>query len=381
MKSLLRSLKIVESTLREGEQFQNAFFKPKERLYIAKLLDKIGVDCIELANPAISQQAKIDCENIFNAKIKAKIFVHCRCTKSDIDAALSCKIDGINLFLATSPILAKYSHGKGIDEVSTIACELIQYIKNANKNLEIRFSCEDTFRSNLEDVISIYNKVSHIGVDRVGIADTVGVAFPSSVFEVVKSVKNNINPKTEIEVHFHNDVGNANANAISALEAGATYIDTSVLGIGERNGITQLGSLLAQSYIIDKEYTKQKYNLKLLAPIERYIAHVCDIQIPFNNCLTGSSAFSHKAGVHTKAVLNNASSYEAIDPADFGCERSININNRLTGWNAVGERVNKLGLNLSTETIKIITQTIKSMSDVQTLTNNDIDRIITSYCI
>lgn len=132
----------------------------------------------------------------------------------------------------------------------------------------------------------------------------------------------------DIEFHGHNDTGCAIANAFAALQAGATHIDTSVLGIGERNGITPLGGFVARMYVVAPEYIKAKYNLPALREIENYVAKHVHIEVPFNNYITGSCAFTHKAGIHAKAMLNNPSTYECIKPEDFGVSRSIPIGHR-----------------------------------------------------
>ncbi len=103
-----------------------------------------------------------------------------------------------------------------------------------------------------------------------------------------------------------------------ALEAGATHIDTSVLGIGERNGITPLGGLIARMYTADREGILKKYNLSKIRDIENLVADAVSIQVPFNNYITGYCAFTHKAGIHAKAILNNPSTYEILRPEDFG---------------------------------------------------------------
>src|SRR6185369_11580496 len=105
---------------------------------------------------------------------------------------------------------------------------------------------------------------------------------------------------------------------LSALEAGATHIDTSVLGIGERNGITPLGGFVARMYTADRDYIKNKYKLENLRDIENLVADCVGVEVPFNNYITGYCAFTHKAGIHAKAILNNPSTYEILKPEDFG---------------------------------------------------------------
>ena len=155
-----------------------------------------------------------------------------------------------------------------------------------------------------------------MGVNRVGIADTVGCANPRQVYDLVRTLRGVVS--CDIECHFHNDTGCSIANAYAALEAGATHIDTSVLGIGERNGITPLGGLVARMYTADREGVMKKYRLEKLRDLENLVAESVQIQVPFNNYITGYCAFTHKAGIHAKAILNNPSTYEILRPEDFG---------------------------------------------------------------
>ena len=159
------------------------------------------------------------------------------------------------------------------------AIEVIEFVKS--QNIEIRFSSEDSFRSDLVDLLTIYQAVDKIGVNRVGIADTVGCANPRQVYDLVRTLRGVVS--CDIETHFHDDSGCAIANAFCALEAGATHIDTSVLGIGERNGITPLGGLIARMYVTDPEYVKSKYDLAALREVENLVADAVQISVPFNN--------------------------------------------------------------------------------------------------
>ena len=176
--------------------------------------------------------------------------------------------------------------------IMNAAIEVIKFVKS--KGIEIRFSSEDSFRSDLVDLLAIYSAVDKAGVNRVGIADTVGCASPRQVYELVRVLRGVVG--CDIETHFHNDTGCAIANAYCALEGGATHIDTSVLGIGERNGITPLGGLMARMLVADRDYVKSKYRLEKIKDIEDFVAEAVEVNIPFNNYITGHCAFTHKAG-------------------------------------------------------------------------------------
>ena len=247
---------------------------------------------------------------------------------------------------------------KALTRSSKLPQEVLGYL--GRQNVEMRFSTEDSLRSNPEDLYRVYEAVDQMGVNRVGIADTVGIGTPRQIYDLVAGLRERV--RADIEFHGHNDTGCAIANAFAALEAGATHIDTSVLGIGERNGITPLGGLIARMYAVSPELVA-KYNLPLLLELDRYIASLVGVDIPFNNYITGFSAFTHKAGIHAKAVLNNPSTYEILRPEDFGLTRYIHIAHRLTGWNAIRYRADQLGLTLSDEQVKAITEEIKRLSD------------------
>lgn len=367
--------KIIESTLREGEQFANAFFTTEQKIKIATMLSDFGADYIELTSPVSSPQSFEDCKTICKLGLKAKILTHVRCNMDDAKKAVECGVDGVDLVIGTSSLLREHSHGKTIEMIKSIAMEVIEYVKS--QGVEVRFSSEDSFRSDLVDLLTLYKAVDKAGVNRVGVADTVGGATPRMTYDLIRTLRSVVG--CDIETHFHDDTGCAVGNAISALEAGATHVDTSVLGIGERNGITPLGAMMARMVVSAPEYTKSKYNLKMLKHIEEYVASCVQVNIPFNNPITGATAFTHKAGIHAKAILANPSTYEIIDPSLFGLTRYVSITSRLTGWNAVKSRVVQLGYELTDDQVKEVTAKIKQMADIRPLAIDDTDSIIHAY--
>jgi homocitrate synthase len=371
----LEQFAIIESTLREGEQFANAFFTSDQKMEIARLLDAFGVEYLELTSPAASPQSRIDCERISRLGLTSKILTHVRCHMDDAKLAIDTGVDGIDVVFGTSSYLREFSHGKDIPYIIDSAIEVVEYVKS--QGLEVRFSSEDSFRSDLVDLLTVYRAVDKIGVNRVGIADTVGVANPRQVYDLVKTLRGVVH--CDIEFHGHNDTGCAVANAYCALEAGATHIDTSVLGIGERNGITPLGGLVARMYVVEPAAIRGKYNLPLLREVENYVAELVSVDVPFNNYITGYTAFTHKAGIHAKAILNNPSTYEILDPADFGLTRYVHVAHRLTGWNAIKQRAEQLQLDLSDEHVKHITTQIKVLADQRNLSLDDVDVLLRDY--
>jgi homocitrate synthase len=365
---------IIESTLREGEQFSTATFSTAQKLEIAGLLDDFGVEMIEMTSPCASPQSEADIRAVVAAGLHARILTHIRCAREDALRALDTGVGGIDIVIGTSPQLMQHSHGKSIRQIIDMAADVLGYIREQAPDIILRFSTEDTFRSRESDLLRVYLAVADMGlVNRLGVADTVGVAMPQQVYEMVHQLVRLTG--LDVEFHGHNDSGCAIANAYAALEGGATHIDTTVLGIGERNGITSLGGLIARLYTLNRAYVS-KYNLTLLARIDRRIADICALDIPFNNYITGSSAFIHKAGIHAKAVLADPSTYEVLKPEDFGLAREVSIGHRLTGWNAVRQRAITLGLALDDSTLRAITLDVKRRADVQPLSLPEVDQLL-----
>ncbi len=371
----LEDFAIIESTLREGEQFAGANFTPKQKLQIAETLDGFGVEFLELSSPLSSPQNEADVRAVVKLGLKAHILTHIRCNKEDAVRALDTGVHGLDIVIGTSPALRRYSHGKTIDEIIDLARDVLSFVRSQAPDIVLRFSTEDSFRSQKSDLLRVYLSVAELGVvNRFGVADTVGIATPSQVGYLVGLLRSLTS--LHVEFHGHNDSGCAIANAYAALEAGATHIDTTVLGIGERNGITPLGGLMARLYMIERDVILRKYHLDRLYELDYMIADMCGIEVPFNNYITGSTAFTHKAGIHTKAVLAAPETYESINPADFGLTRDVQIAHRLTGWNAVRSRAMELGLSLSDEEIKRATQEIKALADQRPLSTDDVDELL-----
>ncbi len=368
----IQQFSIIESTLREGEQFANAFFTQEQKGEIAKRLDDFGVEYLELTSPAAYPQSQKDIEFICGLGLNAKILTHTRCHMDDARMAIETGVDGIDILFGTSSILREFSHGKDIQAIVESAQDVISYIRSFG--LEVRFSSEDSFRSEMVDLLTVYRAVDALGVDRVGIADTVGVARPLEVYELVSVLRSMVS--CDIEFHGHNDTGCAIANSYCALEAGATHVDTSVLGIGERNGITPLGGLVARLYAENPNLVKEKYDLPLLVSIDSYVANIVEVSVPFSNYITGATAFTHKAGIHAKAMINSPKTYEILDPKDFGLQRYIDITNRLAGWNGIKKRASQLNLDLSDEEVKAITNRVKDLSYQMKISLEDVDQLL-----
>ncbi|KAI5863041.1 homocitrate synthase [Durotheca rogersii] len=340
--SNVRNFKVIESTLREGEQFANAWFSRETKIKIATMLyDTHRILLCSFNLRKLTSQSRDDCEAI------------CKLGLKDAKLACDCGVDGVDVVIGTSQFLREHSlGGKDMTAITKQAIEVIEYIKS--RGCEVRFSSEDSFRSDLVDLLSIYRAVNNAGVGRVGVADTVGCASPRQVYDLVRTLRGCVS--TDIEVHL------TIKNSFTALEAGATHVDTSVLGIGERNGICPLGAFMARMMPTSRDYILSKYKLHQLKAIEDFVAEAVEASVS-HTLTTGFCAFTHKAGIHAKAILNS--------PVHFA--------SRLTGWNAIRSRVNQLGLKMTDNQIKEVTAKIKQMADLKVMTLDESDALIRSF--
>lgn len=371
----MRSVAILDSTLREGEQFARTFFTQEQRLTIARLLDALGVHFIEVPSPIASPETQQAVQALCELNLRAHIVAHVRCVEADVEAALNTPVYGLNLFFGTSSELQSHSHGRHIDQIMADAVPLVRRIRAAGRY--VRFSAEDAFRSDLVDLLTVFDAVVEAGVQRIGLPDTVGIATPRQVERLVRLCADRY-PGVGIEFHGHNDTGCAVANTIAAFEGGADSLDVTVLGIGERNGIASLSGILSQLYI---HYPEQLvgYDLTQLVAIDQYVADCLAISIPFNMPITAPNAFTHRAGVHTKAVLHNPRAYEVLNPDDFGLVRHVDVGSRFTGRHAVGHRATSLGLHLTSEEVMQLTQALKERAERSSLNDEEVDTFIHAW--
>lgn len=368
----LNPVAIVDSTLREGEQFAYAAFSSADRRAIAEALDAFGVEYIELTSPCASPSSEADLRSIASLPLRnSRVLTHTRCTLDDVRLAVDCGVAGVNVLFGTSELLRAHSHGRSLDAILEAAAPVIEFARA--QGVEIRFSCEDAFRTPLPDLLRVYQFVDQLGVSRVGVADTVGVATPRDVERIVGAVRGAV--RCDIEFHGHNDGGCAVANAFAALESGATHLDATVLGIGERNGIAALSGLIARLYLSDPA-SVGRYALAQLAALDRLVAGLLGIEVPFNACITSATAFTHKAGIHTKAVLANPATYEVLDPAAFGRERAVLVGHRLTGRWALAARARELGLALAEAALAEAARQLKALADERPLNTDEVDALL-----
>ncbi|MGA8485091.1 MAG: 2-isopropylmalate synthase [Nitrososphaeraceae archaeon] len=339
---ITKNIRILDSTLREGEQHPGVAFTIKQRIQIAWMLDSFGVDQIEIS-PVVSHDHFEATKTIIKQDLRADILAHVRAIKSDVDVAIDTGATWIATYMGISDIHLSAKLRISREEAKIRALEVADYIKS--HGLKSRFTMEDASRTDPNFLIEMCKEMNSRGIERISIPDTVGIMRPHGMYNLVRMVCENIDlSRSSIDVHCHNDVGLALANALAGCEAGADQIHTTIDGLGERTGIPSLAETAVALTLIYK--VPNNFRLHLLRDLSRTISEYTDIPTPESKPIVGDSAYKHKAGTHLAAILRNPSAYEILEPKIVGNRRKI-VFGELAGKNGAAYLLSLLGLETS----------------------------------
>lgn len=319
---------VLDSTLREGEQTPGVYFDKHIKLAIANLLDEVGVDIIEAGHPMVTPEIHAAVKSIAQKGYKRIVGAHSRSLKADVDLALECGVGFIGIFYCVSDERLETVFKKDLDTACQLITDVIKYAKSQKPDLLIRYTPEDTVRSQFENVVKAAVAAVEAGADIISVADTTGYMVPGterSMYDYISRLKDefakrNLSPK--VAVHCHNDRGLALANALDAYRAGVDIIDAAALGLGERAGIVDLAQLLT---VLTIDYKESRWNLTKLVELYELVSLHSGIPIPANFPITGKNAFTHCAGVHTHAASVNPMHYESLNPEILGRTRTFSL--------------------------------------------------------
>ena len=355
-------IKILDSTLREGEQTPGVYFDRHIKLAIARLLDDIGIDFIETGHPTVSEDIRSAVHNIAHTNLKATVTAHSRSVKSDVDLALECGVGFLGIFYCVSDERLNGVFKKELDEAIEQITSIISYAKEKKPDLLIRYTPEDTVRSKFENVLKVSKAAVKAGADIISIADTTGYMIPGSdhnMHDYVKNLKVGLSEEglsPMIAVHCHNDRGLALANALDGIRGGAEIVDAAVLGLGERAGIVDIAQMLT---LLTADFGYSKWNLKLLPELYQLVAKHSAMPVPYNLPVVGENAFTHCAGVHTHAAAINPMHYESLTPELVGRERKFALDH-MSGMASLNYALKLTGIeNLEDDLKKEVLKEIK----------------------
>jgi len=351
-----KKIRILDSTLREGEQHPGVSFTVKQRIQIAWMLDSFGVDQIEIS-PVVSSDHAEATRTIIKQGLKADILAHVRAIKSDVDVAINCDATWVATYMGISDIHLSAKLKITREEAKIRALEVADYIKS--HGLKARFTMEDASRTDPLFLLDMCREINHLGIERISIPDTVGIMRPTGMYNLVKMVRENIDTsRSSIDVHCHNDIGLALANALAGCDAGADQIHTTIDGLGERTGIPTLAETAVALMLIYK--SNNDLRLHMLKDLSKTISQYTGLEVPASKPVVGDSAYKHKAGTHLAAILMNPSAYEILEPKIVGNRRKI-VFGELAGKNGAAYLLSMLGLETSSHDAETLARGLKQL--------------------
>jgi 2-isopropylmalate synthase len=364
----VRTIKIFDTTLRDGEQTAGVNLNTEEKIEIAKRLELLGVDVMEAGFPAASKGDLEAVRKVASTIKNASVTALARSSKQDIDAAWEAlKFSAeprLHVFIATSPIHMTYKLKKTPEQVVEAAVQSVKYAKS--KFPVVQWSAEDACRSDLVFLSHIVEKVIDAGATVINIPDTVGCINPQEYGGIFRFLKENV-PNMEracLSAHCHDDLGLAVANSLAAIENGAGQVECTINGIGERAGNASLEEI-AVALEIRKDFYNVKSNLKLyeISRSSQLVSRLTGIAVPPNKAVVGKNAFAHESGIHQDGVLKEKSTYEIITPELVGVSSNRLVLGKHSGRHAFRDYLSKLGFQPEEDKVNSLFREFKLLAD------------------
>lgn len=305
-------VKIIDCTLREGNQAPTVKFSIENSIEIASQLNLCKVDMIEIGHPSASQKEFDRVRSVVNLKLPIPILSHARAKQIDIEAVASSGASWVGIFVGINTVSQRSRLNRREDQILEIIRTNVLFAKNLG--LKVRYTVEDSSRTPADLLMMAYDTALNAGADRICYSDTVGVLEPQEVNKIIFLLREQFSA-TEIEVHFHDDRGLAMANALMAVESGANWVSTSVNGLGERCGITDTCAFVAN---IAYKKIQQKAILKNVLQLSEVVQNITHSPVDFRRPITGKNVFTHKAKLHIDAIKKEKNAYNWIDPKWLG---------------------------------------------------------------
>ena len=367
---MTRKIKIFDTTLRDGEQCPGASLNPEEKMEIARQLARLGVDVIE-AGFAIASPGDFESVKAIARQIKGPIICSlARTKKEDIlrawEAVQHSEKPRIHTFIGTSPIHMEKKLRMTPDKVLETAVKMAAYAKSLCPDVE--FSPEDSGRSDPEFLYKVIGAVIDAGASTINVPDTVGYTTPWEFGQLIENIiknvpqikKNNIT----ISVHCHNDLGLATANSLAAVKAGATQVECTINGIGERAGNASLEEIVMTLKTRHDFFdTEVGINTKEIYKTSRMVSNLTGLLVQPNKAVVGANAFAHEAGIHQAGVLRARETYEIMKPEDIGLTESRLVLGKHSGRHAFADKLKDMGYVLSEENLEKAFGRFKEMAD------------------
>lgn len=378
----MKRIRIFDTTLRDGEQSPGCSMNLTEKIEMARQLEKLGVDVIEAGFAIASPMDHKSVQTIAAAVSNCTVASLARCTKGDIDAAWDAvkeaKHPRIHVFLATSDIHMEYKLKMTREQVLERISSMVAYAKSFCDDIE--FSAEDASRSDRAFLAQCYTNAVAAGATTLNVPDTVGYSTPQEMAELITYLKEHVEgiENTDISVHCHDDLGMAVANTLACIKAGATQVECTVNGIGERAGNASLEEIVMALHTRRDFYEAETgINTRQIYNSSKLLSNITGVPIPPSKAIVGANAFAHESGIHQHGVISNAQTYEIMKSTDVGIPQNTMVLGKHSGKHALREKLASMGYELDDREMENVFARFKDLADKKkNITGSDIEALV-----
>ncbi len=367
------TVRIFDTTLRDGEQAPGAGLTAVEKLEVARQLVRLKVDVIEAGFPAASPG---DFEAVRRIALETPqdiaVAALARCRDGDpqraVEAIKVAHRPHLHVFIATSDIHLK--HKLRIDREQALA-EAVRWVRYGRQELgrdaEIEFSAEDASRTDIDYLLRVYEAVVDAGASTVNIPDTVGYAIPSEFGVLVKRVVDLVGERATVSVHCHNDLGLATANTLAAVQAGARQVEVTINGLGERAGNASLEEVVMALRTRPTQFPDLGSGVQTehITAASRLVSYLTGFAVQPNKAIVGSNAFAHESGIHQDGIIKNPLTYEIMTPQSIGLTGSQLTIGKLSGRRGLQGKLKELGYELEGDPLDAVYRQAIELADAK----------------
>ena len=377
----MNKVKIFDTTLRDGEQSPGCSMNLSEKIVMARQLEKLGVDIIEAGFAIASPMDFKSIQAIAQSAPNCIIASLARCNKLDIDTAWDAVKDAkkprIHVFIATSDVHMKFKLRMSPEQVLQTITDMVSYAKS--KCDDIEFSAEDASRSDREFLAKSFSNAIAAGATTINVPDTVGYSTPQEMADLISYLRENVTgiENVDISVHCHNDLGMGVANSLACVKAGATQVECTVNGIGERAGNASMEEIV-MALRTRKDFYQADTNINTLEIYKssRLLSNITGVPIAPTKPIVGANAFAHEAGIHQHGIITNAQTYEIMNPDEIGIPHRALVLGKHSGKHALRERLEAMGYEIPDDELEDIFVRFKKLADAKkVITSSDLEAL------